>query len=373
MTADDPTSIRRLLVVLPNWVGDVVMATPVLAALRTHLAGASITFLMRPYVREITAGGDWNDEALYWPASRGVRSLSDLRGLIRAVRARAFDAALLLTNSFRSALATWLARVPRRVGYARDGRTLLLTDRLVPQRRAGTFEPTPLLPYYVALAERIGCDVPDRRLRLPVSAEQEAAGAALLERYGLARAASADPVANPDAPTSERRRIASRYAVINPGAAFGAAKCWLPERFAAVCDRLAGDHDVPCVLVGAPSELPLLRRIAELAASRPIVLDDPPTTLGTLKVLIREAALLVCNDTGPRHYGNAFGVPTVTIFGPTHQEWTRTDYAGETRLQARVECGPCQLPRCPLDHRCMTKISVDDVVAAANHRLTAAG
>jgi heptosyltransferase-2 len=105
-----------------------------------------------------------------------------------------------------------------------------------------------------------------------------------------------------------------------------------------------------------------MREIVRLAKTDVICCDQPGTTLGSLKPLIRDAALLVCNDTGPRHYGNAFGVPTVTIFGPTHQEWTDTDYAGEIKIQVPVDCGPCQLPTCPLDLRCMTGVTSEMVM-----------
>jgi heptosyltransferase-2 len=251
----------------------------------------------------------------------------------------------MLTNSLRSALLTWLAGVPRRVGYARDGRSPLLTDRLVPLRRNGEFVPISMLPYYAAIAERVGCPVRDRRLRLAVTPEQEEAARALRRRYGL-----------------EDGRA---YAVINPGAAFGSAKCWLPERFAEVCDRLWKEQGWRAVLVGAPGEYALLRFIAERAGPGAVCCDSPGTTLGSLKGLIRDAALLVCNDSGPRHYGAAFGVPTVTIFGPTHQAWTDAGYAGEIQLQVPVDCGPCQLRTCPLDHRCMTGVTVDMVMQAA--------
>jgi heptosyltransferase-2 len=107
-----------------------------------------------------------------------------------------------------------------------------------------------------------------------------------------------------------------------------------------------------------------MRRIAEAAAGAALCCEQPATTLGTLKVLAREAALLVCNDTGPRHYGNAFDIPTVTIFGPTHRAWTDTGYAGEVQLQARVPCGPCQLRVCPLDLRCMSEVTVEQVMSA---------
>lgn len=340
----------RLLVALPNWVGDVVLATPVLAALREHLRAARITFLMRPYVREIVAGAGWHDDECFWPDRRSGGTRAEW-ALARQIRAQQHDAILLLTNSFRSGLLAWLARIPRRVGYARDGRTWLLTDRLRPLKEDGAFVPASVLPYYCKIAEHVGCPVTDRRLRLSVTPEEDSAGGALRRhhRFGDGRP----------------------YAVINPGAAFGAAKCWPAARFAELCDRIAVELSYQCVVVGAPGEVALMRKIAQTATSSVVCCDQPGTTLGSLKPIIRDAALLVCNDTGPRHYGNAFGVPTLTIFGPTHQAWTDTDYAGEIKLQIPVDCGPCQLSVCPLDHRCMTGISVDMVMENV-HRLAAA-
>lgn len=333
----------RLLVAIPNWVGDVVLATPVFAALREHFKNSKITYFMRKYVRDVTDGGGWHDDEIYWPDKKAGGLLAD-RKLVRELRVGEFDAVLLLTNSFRSALVCYLARIPRRVGYARDGRTLLLTDRLKPLRANGSFVPASVLPYYIRIAERIGCPVQDCRLQLGITSAQEAEGASLKTHHKL----------NQGGP----------YAVINPGAAFGAAKCWPAERFAGLCDWLQETRGLRCVLVGARGEVPLLREIAKVAHSPVICCDDPGTTLGSLKPLIRDAALLVCNDTGPRHYGNAFNVPTLTMFGPTHQAWTDTDYTGETKLQIPVDCGPCQLRVCPLDHRCMTGISVE--LAAEN-------
>ncbi len=343
MNGVEPAECRHLLVCLPNWVGDVVMATPVLAALRRHFAGSRITYLMRDYVAEVVRGGGWHDDEVFWPPGRGWRREARLVRLSRELRRREVDLAILLTNSFRSALALWAGGARRRVGYARDGRGPLLTDRLRPLRRGRRFVPSPVLDYYIRLAEHVGCAVPDRRLRLGISAAQRRAGEELLAHYGL----------------SERR-----FAVINPGAAFGAAKCWLPERFAEVCDLLIEQQRLVPVIVGAPNEYPLMRRIAELARRDPVCMCEPGTTLGSLKVVMQAASLLVCNDTGPRHYGIAFDVPTVTIFGPTHQEWTDTGYEREIKLQADVDCGPCQLPRCPLDLRCMERVTVEMVMDA---------
>lgn len=337
-------SWQRILVVIPNWVGDVVLATPTLAALRAHFRRARISYLLRPYVGEIVAGGGWHDDLIFWPAGRGPARAARIFHLAGRLRAERFDAALLLTNSFRSALTAWLARVPRRIGYAREGRGPLLTDRLRPLKRHGEFVPSSVLTYYARVAEHVGCEVRDRRPRLGVTAQQQRAGAALQQHYGLDGA--------------------RRYALINPGAKFGAAKCWLPERFAEVCDRIHQEHGLTPVIVGAPNEYPLMRAIAASAHEPVICCDDPGTTLGSLKVLVQGAALVVCNDTGPRHYGIACGVPTVTLFGPTHPEWTETGYAGEIKLQVPVECGPCQLPQCPLDLRCMRAITTDMVMDA---------
>jgi heptosyltransferase-2 len=366
MTADESQhaarrEVQRLLVVVPNWVGDVVLATPLLAALRARFAGARVTYLMRRHVSEILAGGGWHDDELYWPqAPRGTipaRTWWRLTrggpvGLVRLARQLAserYDLALLLTNSLRSALVAWLAGIPRRVGYAREFRSPLLTDALEPLRLGGDYVPVPMLAYYAELARAVGCDDVDNRLRLVVTPDQETGGRALQAHYGL---------------------TPRRYAVVIPGAKFGAAKCWLPERFAEVCDGLHERRGLTAVLAGSSDEQPLLRRIAGLARGPVVVCENPATTLGTLKPLVRDAAVLVCNDTGPRHYGLAFDVPTVTIFGPTFQEWTDTDHPAEVKLQARVPCGPCQLKRCPLDLVCMRRVGTADVLAAVDRLLS---
>ena len=333
------------MVVVPNWVGDVVLASPVLAALRGRFAAARITYLLRRYVCEIVDGCGWHDDVVCWPEGRGLgREIRTLQ-LGRSLRRERFDLALLLTNSFRSALVAWRAGVPRRVGYAREARGWMLTDRLQPLRRDGRFVPSPVLPYYIKIVEHVGCPVTDRRLRLGITVQQEKAGRDLLRHYRL--------------------DDGQPYALVNPGAAFGAAKCWPAERFAEVCDRVQAECGFRPVIVGnARTEGPLMRTIASRVRAGAVCCDDPATTLGSLKVLARGAALLVCNDTGPRHYGAAFGIPTVTIFGPTHQAWTDTDYDGEIKLQVPVECGPCQLKACPLDLRCMTELTTDMVMQA---------
>lgn len=342
----------RLLVVIPNWVGDVVLASPVLRALREQLPHAHIGYALRPYVTQVLDGSGWYDALHPWRAAKGVGKATGLLSAVRSVAADRYDAALLLTNAFRAALITRLAGIPTRIGYDRDARGWMLTDRLTPLKRGREFVPVPMIPYYARLAARVGVQIRDPQLSLGVTAEQEAAGRQLLDHYGLA---------------------SGGYVAVNTGAAFGASKCWLPARFAATCDAIQSQLGLKPVLVGAPGELPLMRSIADQAQQPVTVMHAPGTTLGSLKVIVRESAALLCNDTGPRHYAIAFGRPVVTIFGPTHPEWTDTHYASETIVQRRVPCGPCQLKRCPLDHRCMRAVTVEDVIRALKGRLEGAG
>jgi len=163
----------RILISIPNWVGDVVMATPALRAIRRRYPDARITHIMRPYVAEVLAGTGFADEIVFWPGSDGGRQSSI--SLIRHLRDRRFDLAVLLTNSFRSALTMWVARVTRRVGYARDGRGWMLTDRLTAPRVRGRYVPIPALDYYNQIARYLGCDEVSDRLELAASPEDEAA------------------------------------------------------------------------------------------------------------------------------------------------------------------------------------------------------
>lgn len=341
----------RMLVVLPNWVGDVVLAAPALRALRKGFADTHMTFLLKPYVNDILAGGAWADELVFWPGgkSRRARQRSFL-GLVGELRKRRFDAAVLLTNSFRSGLLSSLIKAPRRIGYDRDGRGMLLTDRLKPHRVKGAYVPVSMVRYYGAVADYLGCRPEYDRLDLFTEPDDETAIDQLFDKHGV----------NGDRPVI----------VINSGAAFGSAKCYPPERFAAVADRLIEDFDAQVVVPCGPKELEIAHTIRHEMRRKAVFLTDPILPLRHLKALVRRADLLVTNDTGPRHFGCAFGTPTVTIFGPTDPAWTETGYAGERKLITDVDCGPCMKRRCATDHRCMTRISPDDVVAACAELLT---
>ncbi len=335
---------------MPNWVGDVVLATPALRAMRSHFAESRITYLLKPYVNDLVAGSPWMDDVITW---RGRRGKEAKRGFLRTVgtlRRADYDLAVLLSNSFRSALLASTAGITTRLGYDRDGRGILLTDRLVAPRESGKYVPTSMVAYYNALVAYLGCE-PGMKLEL----HTEAADEAELD----ARLADCEPPG--DGP----------LVIINPGAAFGSAKCWLPERFAEVGQRLIEERDASVLISCAPSEREMAGAISQLIRQPHVLLDDPVVSLRLLKALIRRSDLLVTNDTGPRHFAVAFDVPAVTIFGPTHPEWTETGYTNERKVLVEVDCGPCMKRVCPLDHRCMTQITADAVVAASSELLDA--
>jgi heptosyltransferase-2 len=353
-TPSQPDEVKAVLVVLPTWVGDFVMATPFLRAIRMRFVDAKITFLAEENLRELIHGGDWMDESVYWP-SRGRRKPWDreYRKLRRELRKRRFELAILLPNAFRAALIAWQGGAKRRIGYDRDGRGLLLTDRVpVKNRVDGKFVPLPLVEYYADLAVAVGWARPDDRLELLTTRDRDESLGRRLHETGIA----------------EKRPLV----VISPGAKYGAAKCWMPERFAAVADRLIDQTEAAVVVTCGPGEEHIARAIASAMRRQAVVFDDPLLSLGELKSLIRRSDLLLCNDAGPRHLAKAFDVPVVTIFGPTHTEWTATNYPKERIVRIDVDCGPCQQRVCPEGHlQCMTGVKVEAVLDACTELLAA--
>jgi heptosyltransferase-2 len=339
----------KIAVFLPNWVGDAVMATPALRALREHFAGAHVLGVMKPYVAGVLEGSPWLDEQ-YFLDSRGPWS-QRWPAVAAQLRRRQIDTAVLFPNSLRPALAAWLGGCRRRIGYARYGRRLLLTHPLEPIRdQQGRRVPSPVIDAYNLLAERAGCPRPSYRMELFTTPKDEAAAESVWRRFGL-----------------ERCR---EVICLNPGAAFGAAKYWPAEHFAALARDLVDQRGGGILVLCGPGERDLARKIVELARGknleRPVYsLADEPLSLGLTKACVGRADLLIATDSGPRHFAAAFDRPVVTLFGPTHIAWTETYYPKAIHLQKKVDCGPCQQRVCPLDHRCMTGLHPAEVLAAA--------
>lgn len=336
---------------LPNWIGDVAMATPALRALRKRFAGDRLIGVLRPYVSEVLAGTSWLDEQLlYKPNSKDPRQRT--WGMIRQLRDRRLDLAVLLTNSMRTGLLAVASGARQRIGNVRSGRGLLLTHKVYPPRYHGwRLMPTPAVDGYLQITTAAGCAWESPKLELATLPEDEAAADAVWRKFRLP-------------PGRE-------VVVLNSGGAFGAAKLWPAEYFAQLARRLAVDDQLAVLVNCGPAERTIAGQIVELADHpRVVSLAAEPVPIGLTKACIRRSRLLVSTDSGPRFFAVAFDVPVVTLFGPTHREWSRTHYDGEIALAEDVPCGPCMQRVCPLGHhRCMRDLSVERVYAAARRLL----
>ncbi|QOV87316.1 lipopolysaccharide heptosyltransferase II [Humisphaera borealis] len=342
----------KILVVQPSWVGDAVMATPTLRSLRLRYPNAEISYLMKRYVKPLYAGMPWADRLITYrtgktKAKAGKGQFFDLAARLRSAD---FDMAVLLPNSFKSALVCRMAKIKKVVGYDRDGRGFLLSDRLLAPKEAGKFVPNPIIKYYLGLAHYLGAGrggaSGDLKMELFVTPAEKREAEAVLERGGLPR--------DIDRPGSHGQ---PPMILLNPGANYGAAKLWKAEYFAELADRFIEELGATVLISAAPKERPIVEQIKRHMKRAPVDLSNKGTDLGNLKEIIRRCDLMVTNDTGPRHIAAAMDVPVVTIFGPTHPEWTEIYYPKERQVAVKVFCGPCQKKTCPLDHRCITRVT----------------
>jgi heptosyltransferase-2 len=337
----------RIACLAPNLIGDAVMATPTLRALRHGFPNAQLILVAKPPVIATLAGLDWFDQIIPCDPRSPNHALHS-QEVARQLRQSPLDLAVLFPNSIRSAWLAFLARARRRLGYARGGRGILLTDRLHPPRdRRGRFIPSPIVSYYARLATYLNCPIDSLRLELETTPEAESAANHAWAQLGI-------PV---DAPV----------VCLNTGGAFGPAKRWPEERFAELAQRLVDRHKLWCLVICGPDEREAARRITQFADRDQVrSLAEQPLSIGLSKAAVKRAALMITTDSGPRHFAAAFSVPVVTLFGPTHIAWTRTHHPQAIHLQQPVPCGPCQRGICPLKHhRCMQELTIDTVYQAA--------
>jgi len=346
-----------LLVRLPSWLGDLVAAEPAARAL--HAAYA--------------AGGEAERMSLAAPAALlpilggalpGARRIAHAgRGGERAEDWRGHDAAVLFTGSFRSAWTAWRAGIPRRVGWARDGRGFLLTDAMRPARERGgvplgrgragrwpRYLPRPFGATCVELVGLLGVRVGDPRPRLLLPPGARDAARARLGGLGLG---SAEP-----------------YLLLNAGARPGSAKGYPPELWGAVIASLGRRTGLPALVVGGPGEEDAVRAAAAAAGgARAFALDAPVCGLPELVALAAGAALVLTADTGPRHVAQAAGARVVVVAGPTDPRHSAEHLEHVTVLREEVPCGPCHRERCPLAGEtqlaCLRRIDPERVAAAA--------
>ena len=340
-------SIKRLVVRAPNWIGDAVMCEPALRGLRALFPQAELTMLAKSAIAELFIGYPGLNRVLVYDDKGSHAGLSGKWALAGMLRRQQFDLVVLFQNAFEAAFLAWLGGIPRRYGYATDGRTFFLTDPIaVPDRGVLLHQ----VGYYWNLLKPLGMAGEPSAPTLVVSANDER----MLERKLVsAGIGSSDIVIG-----------------INPGSTYGRAKRWLPERFAEVAHRLAGrlrqdeGKQVAVLILGAGGEESLGKDIAARIDARSVVLSGT-TTIRELMAAAKRCRLLLTNDTGPMHIAAACGVPVVAIFGPT--DWRTTAPYGQEQSIVRepVDCAPCLLRECPIDHRCMTRVLVDRVYGTA--------
>jgi heptosyltransferase-2 len=333
----------KILIRATNWVGDAIMAIPALKAIRGRWPDAEIVVLARPWVAGLYEGQPFVDRVIPLGSGGG---LADLRATeqVADLRAELFDAVVLLPNSFSSAWLAWRAGIPRRIGYARDGRSLLLT-RAIALPRAGEI-PAHESNYYLNLLRKAGwlSSLPEvREIQLEISPKARDTAEARLQAEG----------AGPGV-----LRIA-----IAPGAAYGSAKCWPPERFAAVASQFIEEFQAAVILFGTSSEREICARIAAAMHTTPINLAGH-TSISELPALLASCQLFVGNDSGAMHVAAAAGIPVVGVFGPTDPNDTAAVTSRGAIIREPVFCSPCFLRKCPIDHRCMTRVDIATVYAA---------
>lgn len=342
--------MNKILIRATNWVGDAVMSLPAIQAVRDRFPEAHIAILARPWVADLYAQEGFADEIILYIAARGWKQLKAKWRLAGELRKRQFDTAILLQNAFEAAALVSLARIPRRIGYDRDGRGWLLTDAIkVP---ANDEIPRHERFYYLELLRRAG--VLDR---LPDADQIRLNGAAAAAVAGRARFAEMGWPGD--------------VLGISPGAAYGTAKRWLPERFAEAAAQLG----TRVALFGSADERELCESIAQILRSRGVAVHNfaGSTTLREFIELAAACSLYLTNDSGGMHIASALGVPTVAVFGATDDTGTGPTGPLAQVVREPVECSPCLLRECPIDHRCMTRVGADRVVAAGQRLMDLSG
>jgi heptosyltransferase-2 len=339
----------KILIRATNWIGDAIMALPALRVVRERFPEAKITILARPSVADLYRGQKISDELIAYDPKGAHAGLGGRERLAQELRAHGFDVALLLQNAFDAAWLAWRAGIPQRIGYARDGRSLLLTKR-IPVPRPGEIPPHEQF-YYLELLRRVGWidALPQETcVKLNVLAEYARRAEEALISAGA-------------------RKNVARIA-IGAGASYGSAKCWPPDRFAVFVNRFRTRTDADVILFGTAAEQQVSDAIAA-GINGPSISLVGKTTTADLPALLSRCQLFVGNDSGAMHVAAAVGLPVVAVFGPTDPHGTAPITARCTIIQEKPYCSPCFLRRCPIDHRCMTRVQPEAVDAAARNWL----
>lgn len=333
--------VETLAVRCPNWVGDIVMATPVFDCLRQNLPHTRILGVLKRSAHGIVKDGPWFDGLI----DGNDRSWGGFHRMRKQLRSQTPDAAILLTNSLRSALTMRLSGIRRVYGYRRQWRDLLLTGGPAASRD-GKIVPSPMIDYYLGICQWLGMDVPSHpKLQLFIGDELRRRGESFLARHGVAKG--------------------DFLVGLNPGASFGSSKCWPAEYFAEVAELCQERFDAKVLLFHGPGEEGIVQAIRERTKARLLDTRAEAIDLELLKPLVQRCNLFLTNDTGPRHYAVAFDVPTVVLMGPTDPRYTNLCLDRTIVMRKELDCSPCHKRLCPRQQECMTAIRPAEVLIAA--------
>lgn len=336
---------EKILVRATNWVGDLVMSTPAIAAIRDNFPDARITVLVKPPLDELLIGNPAVDGIIRYD-KKFYKGATGIARLARELRKERFDRAILLQNSFEAALIAFMAKIPVRMGYATDGRGILLTKGVkVAKDTKGRHQ----VYYYLGLIDALGMKAAQHVPKLYPDKEHSKNAAAFFKAHGISKD---DLVVG-----------------INPGAQYGVAKKWHPERYAEVADRLAKSHGARAVIFGGPGDVAVAGSV-EAAMKGPAINLAGKTDLRELMAYITRCGLFITNDTGAMHVSAALGIPTLAVFGSTDHIATGPFGTGNVIVRNPVNCSPCLKRTCPLKHyRCMESVTADQVYLAARNML----
>lgn len=327
-----------------NWIGDAVMSLPAIEALCARFPNAEIVLVSKPWVSEVYANHPAVTRQIIYDADGEHRSPRGFWNLIQKLRSEKFDAAILLQNAFQAAWMAWSARIPVRIGYSRDGRSLLLTEAVaVPPPAAYGHQ----VYYYLQLLFRarvIERPQTVQEIRLHLAESEKKWALKQLHSLGLG---------------GPRLLLG-----ICPGAAFGVAKRWPPSYYAELADRLIGALGADVLIFGSRAERSLAETVARAMKHTPVLVAGE-TTLREFMSLLSKCQLVVTNDSGPMHLAAALGLPTIAVFGSTDERTTGPVGVRTRVVKHFVECSPCGFRQCPVDFRCMKDLSVDEVYKAA--------
>ena len=340
---------KTIIVRIPNWVGDAVMATPALRALREAAPDAHLLGVATPSVCRLLAGLPHLDELLPFQRRGAHRGLTGLRRFARELHQRRPALTLVLPHSFSSALLARLIGCGAVAGYATLTRRLLLSQAPWPPRSGRKRLPRPMTRHYLELLHCLGIRSTEERMELAVSTREEERCRLALARHGV--------------------QEGERLFAANPGSSFGASKFWTVEGFAQTIRGLAQRHGYRTLVLCGPGEEELAGRIAQEAGEAAIDTSREFLPLELLKPVLRDCELLITTDTGPRHIAAAFGTPQVVLMGPTDPRYSATNLTWARVLRVEVDCGPCHKKICPLDHRCMTRLEAGQALEAADQLL----